>query len=1131
VPDIRFTERGEQALLPMAAVSLDGLLVDANAALARLLHEERDALVGRPVADVHAAASRPGVETLLDQLRRGAPGEQARAELACPDGSVPVLSTWTLMRTPEGEPHYCTVIFVDETERVRAERALAAGEARWRALLAHAADVTWTGDADGTMTSVTAAVPQQLGWEAEALVGQSSFDLVHPDDVRSVREAWQRLLSGDEPVVVEFRVLRGDGEWVPVRQTLTDLRDDPAVGAVVGNLIDISLERERDRQLARQAALWRARFDQSSLPQTMTDLDGRLLAVNDAACAMFGRSREELVGQHVSVTSHPEDDGSAPTTLSHLLAGRRDHAVVEWLAAGPDGEGLPLLVHLALLRDPDGRPEGAAAFFQDLRPLRQSERRRAQQDEFHAFLTAHASELSIVADAEGRMVYVSPAAVHVLGHDPSASIGAEGWDFMHPDDVDRVRGEYAKVVEEGGTRTIRMRVRSASDQWHWMDETATNLLGTSVGGIVCNLRDVTDEVESQEALRASEARFRAMAETAEEGIWLVSLEDRTTYANARTAEILGVSLTELQRRPPTSFLAPHQVAQARQRLAERAQDRAERYEIAYAHPDGTERRLWVAASPLHGQDGRVEGSMMALSDVTEARRAEQELRRAALHDALTGLPNRALLDDRLEHAVTRETVGTAVLFLDLDHFKLVNDSRGHRVGDQLLVGVAQRLTQAVRPTDTVARFGGDEFVVVCEDADEDTAVSLASEVLAALAEPVDVDGVPVHVRASIGVALSPATPEDLLRYADSAMYAAKTAGRGRVRLFDRALAGEAEQRFALAADLRTALAEDALTMHYQPVVDLQTGEVRGMEALARWTHPEHGPVAPADFVHVAELTGLAPQLDRWALRRALSDAGRLRASGSVPADAFVAVNLSAHDVADVDLEHVVAAAAEEAGLEASQVVLEITETAVMEDTALAIETLGRLRARGFQVAVDDFGTGYSSLAYLRNLPITSLKIDRSFVCAITEDRDALAIVASIIDLARAVGVHVVAEGVETAQQAALLRRLGCAQAQGWLWSPAVPADEVRLSGAWLREVDVAAQTRSRVPGPRPDLSVRSEHGLERLLALHQEGASLATVAAALNREGFRTPAGMRWHRTSVARAVADAAYPALGSGA
>jgi EAL domain-containing protein (putative c-di-GMP-specific phosphodiesterase class I) len=305
-----------------------------------------------------------------------------------------------------------------------------------------------------------------------------------------------------------------------------------------------------------------------------------------------------------------------------------------------------------------------------------------------------------------------------------------------------------------------------------------------------------------------------------------------------------------------------------------------------------------------------------------------------------------------------------------------------------------------------------------------------------------------------------------------------------------------------------------------------------MEALARWQHPVHGLVPPSRFVAVADRCGLTAELDAWVLRRALAEAGSLHDRGEVPHDAYVAVNVSARNLSDPRLEEVVVSSAAAAGLSPTGVVLEITEGAIMDDPDVSIALLRRLRDHGFGIAIDDFGTGYSSLAYLRELPITLLKIDRSFIGHITQDRDARAIAASIIDLARGVGVTVVAEGVETAEQAALLHQFGCHAGQGWLWSTAIAPAQIAASESWTSGFEPAPGTSTR-PGTRastrPAQPVTADQGLPRMMALHHTGASLATIAAALNREGYRAPTGVRWHSTSVARAIEASAYPMLQS--
>jgi diguanylate cyclase (GGDEF)-like protein len=512
----------------------------------------------------------------------------------------------------------------------------------------------------------------------------------------------------------------------------------------------------------------------------------------------------------------------------------------------------------------------------------------------------------------------------------------------------------------------------------------------------------------------------------------------------------------------------------------------------------------------------------AVADLTYGPRVRPQLRAAAPPDGPRPRPDRPQLLDRLACALGRAEGSTAVLVVDLDHFRMVNASRGHDVGDRLLAGVGARLRAAVPGHQAVARCGDDEFAVVCEDTDEHQAHALARRLLDAVAEPFRVDGATVHLTASIGVAVAPAEPAvpatDLLRHADTAVHAGKSAGRGRVHVFQHTLDEDVEHRYALATDLRAALADGAVHLEYQPIVDLRSGAVVGLEALARWTHPERGPVSPSSFVTVAELSGLAPELDRWVLRRALQDMARLRRAGVVPRNAYLAVNLSAASLTGTPLLDDLVSWTAASGLPATQLVLEITETAIMQDTEVAVGLLRDLREHGFRVAMDDFGTGYSSLAHLRDLPVSALKIDRSFVADITEQRNALAIVAWIVDLARAVGVAVVAEGVETAEQVALLQGLGCVTAQGWFWGPAVPVTallgERTLTGPQAMTAVRTAQARTA----KRDAGV--SQSLQRLLELHQNGASATTIATTLNAERLCTPTGVGWHGASVARVLA-----------
>ncbi len=461
----------------------------------------------------------------------------------------------------------------------------------------------------------------------------------------------------------------------------------------------------------------------------------------------------------------------------------------------------------------------------------------------------------------------------------------------------------------------------------------------------------------------------------------------------------------------------------------------------------------LTVSPLTGPRKEHLGASVIARDISDRRLLEEKLTRQAMHDGLTGLPNRALLLDRLEQALAdaaRSGHPLAVLFLDLDHFKAVNDCGGHRAGDLLLTEVAGLLLGAVRPADTVARLGGDEFVIVCRNTDSPAAEEVARRVKGVLAGSVRVDGRPVAVTASIGIAVTPPVDPDaelLLLHSDAAMYEAKARGRNGAHVFDVALPAHSYRRQDLVDDLRIALREDQLELHYQPIVDLATGRLTGVEALARWSHPSRGPVPPALFVPLAEEAGLVGRLDTWVLERACRDADRLRHSGLLVGDAQMAVNVSAHTVGDPQLGTSVRDLTAAHHLPPEALVLEVTETAVMQDPAAARSSLTRLRSLGVGVALDDFGTGYSSLTYLRQMPVSHLKIDRSFVSHIAAEAHDRAITGCIIDLGRKLGMQVVAEGVETAQQLAVLRRLGCTTGQGYHWSRPVPVSQLPGSAA------------------------------------------------------------------------------------
>jgi diguanylate cyclase (GGDEF)-like protein len=556
------------------------------------------------------------------------------------------------------------------------------------------------------------------------------------------------------------------------------------------------------------------------------------------------------------------------------------------------------------------------------------------------------------------------------------------------------------------------------------------------------------------------------------GLRLIDEDDPDHMVMVSSVGIVPELLAELRRVPVTSGVGGRCIVERRLVIADDYQttDLALPQLVA----DGLESAM---AAPVH-RNGTVVGSLvvgthkanrhyteteqevllafaehasLALNDASalEAmRRAFGEAVHQATHDALTGLPNRTLVIDRLTHALARarrNPCGLAVLFVDLDRFKVVNDSLGHSVGDEVLVQVAERLKGAVRPGDTVSRLAGDEFVVVCEDVlDEADLVRLGERMAHAIARPLSLYGRETIITASIGIALaSPeTTAEDLLRDADVAMYRAKERGRSRIELFDQAMRIRMLDRLETEHALRLAVQQGRLALHYQPTVCLTTGRVLSFEALVRWRHGERGLVSPNDFIGLAEDTGLIVPLGRWALETACHELASWRAMRPELEPLQVSVNLSAGQFADPHLVAMVSAALEASGLPPDHLWLEITESVLMEEAAATIDTLRALRALGVRLSIDDFGTGYSSLSYLKRFPVDVLKIDRSFVDGLGVDPEDQEIVTAIVSLARALGLGVVAEGVETAEQLDEVRRLGCNSVQGYYLGKPEPADKV-----------------------------------------------------------------------------------------
>jgi diguanylate cyclase (GGDEF)-like protein/PAS domain S-box-containing protein len=555
----------------------------------------------------------------------------------------------------------------------------------------------------------------------------------------------------------------------------------------------------------------------------------------------------------------------------------------------------------------------------------------------------------------------------------------------------------------------------------------------------------------QAALSRSEARFRALVQNGAELVAILRPDGTLRYCSSSAEMLLGIPSDSLVDTPLQQRVHPadHDAVQALLDSAAADASISHRAEFRVLRGDGSWLHLEGICRDMCSEPD-IAGLVLNARDVTERKRLESELAHRAFYDALTELPNRALLVDRLGQALAnaaRSGRHLAVLFIDLDGFKLVNDGLGHQLGDRLLTVVGQRLRAGLRGGDTAARLGGDEFVILLENlASPETATSVAQRTLNALSRPIVLNGHEVVVNASVGLALTTGAdgiqPDELLRRADLAMYAAKKQGAGRIAQFDLEMASRSLERLELDADLRRALERDEFCLYYQPIVELPSGRITGVEALLRWCHPRRGLLPPMEFIPVAEQSGLIVTICRWVLNEACRQARSWTRHLPYGTPFVMSVNLSGRQFQDPHLVEDVAAALRDSQLPPERLKLEVTESTAIETGIAAIQTLQALKGLGVQLAIDDFGTGYSSLSYLKHFRVDTLKVDRSFIEGVENDPQDAAIVESVVALARSLGLSVTAEGVETAEQLDLLNAIACDEAQGYLFARPQPAESI-----------------------------------------------------------------------------------------
>jgi diguanylate cyclase (GGDEF)-like protein/PAS domain S-box-containing protein len=954
-------------------------------------------------------------------------------------------------------------------------------------------------DLDGRWLEVNPALCRLLGRSPEALLGHSSLEHTHPDDFELSRPTTQSLMSatevGQADAVIEKRYLRADGSvvWARVAASLV-YDDDGRPEAVFAQIDDITARRQTEELLRLSDERFERVFEAAPVGMSLHSADpaqhGRILRVNQAFCDILRRPLPALIDRPAGDLLHPDDVAASQENWRRLLSGETDTTTSD--LRYQRGDGTTMVGHevSSLVCDPGGRPLYVVTQVQDIDARQRGERLlREAERRFRAAFEDAGLPMSLYG-TDRRIVKVNRALCEMLGYTEAELLGRDATWFVHGGQLAGAVERITDLLRPDTPDTYRSdtRCRGMDGRSIWAHVTSS-LIRDDDGEpqyVVSQIEDVSAERAAQELAELRMAQQTAVAwlgqrALSEEG--LDGLFEAAVGVLAATCDVPYAALASVQPDgrvrlqtavgwQPGGLLDPDPrrthigfTLQAGGPVIVEDTATEDRFDTDRLVSQSVASGMSVVIGgmgdapfgvlSLHSAQRRAFSTddIAFLSSVanvlTSAIRrdvAARDLLHQSLHDPLTGLPNRALLLDRLRQGMARarrDGTTLAVLFCDMDDFKYVNDTLGHDAGDRLLSALAPRLAAALRTTDTLARFGGDEFVALCEGLTGPAEVIVVAErLLDAAADAVDLGGTEFVPTASIGIALAASggdsDPEALLRDADVAMYGAKSRGKGRYELFDTAMRQETIERVGLLGDLRHAVPRGELVIAFQPIVSLRRREVAGLEALVRWRHPTRGLLMPDQFIALAEDSSLIQELGRWVIDEAVARTAAWQRAGVPVLDrVMTGVNVSWRQISHGTLVADVRDALQRHQLDPASLCVEITESAIMEDPDRSQAVLGELAQMGVHLGLDDFGTGHSSLAVLRNFPFDAIKLDRSFLAG--ED---WAVVRAVTQMARSLDLLVVAEGVERLAQEQRAAELGCDFGQGWLYAPALSAEQL-----------------------------------------------------------------------------------------
>jgi diguanylate cyclase (GGDEF)-like protein/PAS domain S-box-containing protein len=948
-------------------------------------------------------------------------------------------------------------------EGLRQKETAISGEARLRSVLMNAPVVVFAIDNSGVVSFMQGKGLLALGVAPEVVVGRQISEAFQ--NYPEILQGFRRAFAGDQ--VTSSAVIEIDEVQTVFEYHLAPERDE--LGRVVG-IIGVATD-VTQRTQAEEAFRESKRALESLvcnvpgfLYRCLNDRDWTIEYVSDGVAEITGHTPEEFTSHAVAYNDlvHPDDRQLVWDCVQEACQSGERYQL-EYRVLHRNGETMWVWEQGQAVWDEFGDLVALEGFVSDVTQRKAAETALAESEERYRDLFENAREMILAHDMQGRIITVNRAAEKITGYSEFELLSMTAGDLIPAELQSFARDVFKRLCETKDPVSYEIeilakdgrRVPLEVSQRLMLDENGQPLLTQGIS------RDISERKLAERALEESEARYRDLFENANDIIFTHDLEGRFHSVN-RKAENAGVLRDELLTGTVWNVIAPEyrEAAQEHLKRVLNGEDPGP-FEVELVGSTGKRVPLEVSERVLLDDEGKPYLIQGIARDISERRQAEETIRRLAYHDALTGLPNRALFEDRLGIALAqsrRQGEMLAVMFLDIDGFKVVNDSLGHGAGDRLLQDVARDLSLLVRDGDTVARVGGDEFTLLLPGIEKpEDAIDVAQRILERLRQTRTIDGQEFRATGSVGITTYPADGidgETLLRNADTAMYRAKERGRDNYQLYTPAMNERMMERLAFENDLRHALAREEFTLHYQPVVTSPDGRIVGAEALLRWRHSERGLVLPDEFIPFAEESGLIVEIGEYVIRRAARQLQEWIGAGLHPG--WMAVNLSARQLQQEDLVSRIARVLRETGVSPALLQLEITEGAVLENVDYITSMLVQLRAMGIGISLDDFGTGYSSLTYLKRFPIDSVKIDRSFVSGLNTDPSDAAIVSAVISMAASLNLRVIAEGVETIEQFEFLRGRGCSEFQGYLFSRPIPAEAFRAileSGGVLTGVE------------------------------------------------------------------------------